>query len=380
MSHSRWAAADPAMVDKAARIAALVSDLKPVEKQQFSFARAIRHMAGMEQDENCLEQEFSIAMAQQLGRSTAGMFLPTRLYAAGLDTKTNAAGAYTVATEVRDLIELLRNKCCVIQLGATVLSGLHGNVAFPTQASATTGSWVSQNPGSDVAASDATFGQKLMSPKTYQATTSFSRQLLAQSSLDVEALVRNDLALAHALAIDLAAINGSGTSNQPKGILGTTGIGSVAVGASGGALTYELMVDLETAVAVGNADVPGMKFLTTPEMRGKLRKIQVISGTTAGIPVWQSAADGTGSVNGYRADVSNQVPKTLTKGANNDCHAVIFGYWPSCLIGEWGVIEIVVDPFTMKRQGLIEATSFQMVDVLVRQPAQFAAIQDARLV
>jgi hypothetical protein len=42
------------------------------------------------------------------------------------------------------------------------------------------------------------------------------------------------------------------------------------------------------------------------------------------------------------------------------------------------VIELIVDPYRLKKQGMIEVTSFQMVDVLARQPAQFAAIQDAR--
>jgi hypothetical protein len=50
------------------------------------------------------------------------------------------------------------------------------------------------------------------------------------------------------------------------------------------------------------------------------------------------------------------------------------------MIGEWGVIEIIVDPYRLKKQGVIEVTSFVMVDVAVRHPVAFAAIQDARVV
>ena len=376
-----WSASDGTVVNKAHLIASLVSDLTPVEKKNYSVTRAIKHLAnfGDHDSDAGLEREFSTAISEKMGRSTAGMFIPTRLYAAGLDTKTNAAGAYTVATEVRDLIEILRNKTQVIRMGATVLSGLQGNVAFPAQSAASNGSWVAQNPGSDVTASDATFGQKTLSPKTYQATTSFSRQLLAQSSVDVEGLVRNDMMMAHALALDLAALNGSGTANQPLGLLRTSGIGSVALGTNGSKPTYESTVDLETAVAVGNADVADMKFLATPEMRGVLRKTQIISGTTAGIPVWQSGPNGIGNVNGYEAYVTNQLPKTLVKGTSSDCHAIIFGGWSNCIIGEWSVIEIVVDPYSLKRQGMIEMTSIAFYDVNFRHPEGFAAIQDARL-
>jgi HK97 family phage major capsid protein len=136
-----------------------------------------------------------------------------------------------------NVLELLRNKTRVIQMGATVLSVLQGNQQFPKQATATTGSCVAQNPGSDVTDSDSSFGVLSLSPRTYQASTSFSRQFLAQATVDAESFVRNDLAFAHALAIDAAAINGSGSANQPLGLL-TSGIGSAAVGASGSALTY----------------------------------------------------------------------------------------------------------------------------------------------
>ena len=373
--NDRWLPGSPEIQDRAHRITALLENVSLKEKRDYSIVRAINglcdpHLRGF-------EHEFSADIAKKLGRETAGVYIPTNLRAAGLDTKSNSAGLYTVATEVKDMIELLRNKTRVIQMGATLLSGLQGNQQFPRQTAASNGAWVAQNSGSDVADADASFGALTLSPKTYMASTSFSRQFLAQSTIDAESFVRNDLALAHALAIDLAALNGSGSSNQPLGLLKTTGIGSVAVGTNGGALSYELTVDLETAIASANADEAGMKYLTTPEMRAKLRKIQQIAGTTAGIPVWSSAG-GVGNINGYPAFVSNQIPKTLVKGTSSDCHAVIFGYWPSLMIGEWGVIEIIVDPFRLKKQGMIEVTSFQMVDVGVRQPAQFAAIQDAR--
>lgn len=363
----------------------VVDGMSQQEKREYSMSRVILSLADSNNYKADLERKVSDSIAKEIGRQPKGMYIPTRGLArpnptmSGLDTKTNAAGKYTVATEIRDLIDLFRNRLKLMALGAQVLSGLNGNIAFPRQLTGSAGSWVAENPGSDVAQSDATFGQLNLTPKTYQATTAFSRQLLAQSTIDVENFVRNDLAIAHALAVDLAGINGSGSSNQPLGLLRTSGIGSVAVGTNGGAPTYELIVDLETAVADANADEASMAFLTTPIMRGKLKKTTILS-NTVGRPVWDQTANapGVGDVIGYPGYVSKQVPAALVKGTSSDCHAIIFGYWPTVLIGEWGVIDLVVDPYALKKQGLIEVTSFQMVDVGVRQPAQIAAIQDAR--
>jgi HK97 family phage major capsid protein len=373
-----WLPGNPAIQARAKFIADLLEDLTLKDRRDYSVCRAIL-AAGGDKSSAGFEAELSAEIAAKLGRETSGMYVPTRLRAAGLDTKTNSAGAYSVATEVKDMIELLRNKAKVIRSGATVLSGLQGNQQFPRQTAASSGAWVAQNPGSDVTDSDAAFGALILSPKTYQASTSFSRQFLAQSTIDAESFVRNDLATAHALAIDLAALNGSGSSNLPLGLLKTSGIGSVAIGTNGGPPTAGSITDLETAIADANADEAGMAFLTSPKMRGKLKKIGKLDSLYASLPLWESGPNGEGSMNGYSALVSNQTPQTLVKGSSSNCHAIILGYWPSLLIGEWGVIEILSDPYSKKRQGLVEVTSFQLVDIGIRQPASFAAITDATL-
>ena len=92
---------------------------------------------------------------------------------------------------------------------------------------------------------------------------------------------------------------------------------------------------------------------------------------------WQSD-NGKQTLDGYPAAVSKQVPSTLTQGSSSDCHAIVCGHWPSLIIGEWGVIEILVDEYAMKKQGMIEVCSYQMLDICVRQPASLAACKDAR--
>ncbi len=354
-------------------------ELNDQEQRQFSIIRAMNAVATGDWEKAGLEREVSRTIAKQLGRDTDGVFVPTslRMQRDVMEVGTTTTGGHTVQTEVQDIISLLRNRMMVRQMGAQVLSGLTGNLSFPRQDSANSLSWVGENPGSDVSDTNLTFDQVSMSPKTAQASTAYSRQLLVQSSADIENFVRNDLATINALGIDLAAINGSGSNNQPRGILNTTGIGSVVGGTNGAAPDWADIVQLETEVAVDNADVGNLAYLTNAKVRGKLKVTEKASGTAQYI--WGDSGEaGMGMMNGYRAGVSNQVPGNLTKGtADSICSAIIFGNWADLMIGEWGAMELLVDPYRLKKQGLIEITSFILVDMALRHPESFAAMKDA---
>jgi HK97 family phage major capsid protein len=356
---------------------ALLAEMSAWERQRYSLVKVLRHQAEEAVDAG-LEKDVSQFIAKRLNREPIGMFVPTTLR--GLDTKTNAAGAFTVETDIMDLIELLRNRSRVLKLGARLLTNLDSNLSFPVEVTGSVGTWVGENPGSDVSESDVSFGSRNLSPKMCTATTSFSQKLLAQSSPSIEGFVRRDIANAHAVMLDAAAIAGTGSAGQPLGILNTAGIGNVAIGTNGGVPVYANLVDLETAVANSNADESQMAFLTTPSIRSKLRKVQEFA--TTGEPAWQqsSISPGVGNVLGYSGMTSKNVPSTLTKGTSvGVCHAILFGAWDQLIIGEWGVLDILVDQFRLKKQGMLEVTSYQMVDVMVRQPSAFAAVTDATL-
>ena len=191
--------------------------------------------------------------------------------------------------------------------------------------------------------------------------------------MDVEGFVRNDLATVLALAIDLAAINGRGASNQPRGVLQTSGIGSVAGGTNGAAPTWEHIVGLETQIAVANADVGTMGYLTNAKVRGKLKTTSKVSGQNGFI--WEG---GDTPVNGYRCAITNAVPSNLTKGtASAVASAIIFGNFADLIIGMWGGLDLLVDPYTGGAAGTVRVIAHQDVDVAVRYEESFAAMKDA---
>ena len=366
-----------------------VVDLSEREERSYSYARAL---SAAVDGEDCLEMEVSRAIAEKLGGRTKGvgkgmrLFVPTTIrhmpqsysgvqFRAGLDSSTSTKGTELKYVQAGSFVEMLRNKARVLQLGATYLSGLDGPVTFPKQTGAGTFSWMSENPGSAVSLTEATLGTVSLSAKTGMSASAFSRQLLRQAVVDVENLVRSDLAQIHALGIDQAAINGSGVSNQPAGILTNTSIGVVALGTNGAAPTFADTVKLESAVETANANTGPMGYLATPGIKGTLKTTQVFASTN-GVPVWLGGEEG--EVNGYRAYSSNQVPSNLTKGTSTTvCHAILFGAWENVLIGEWGAMEVLVDPYTLAGKGMIAVTSFQMVDIALRYAESFAAIKDA---
>ena len=361
--------------ERAAKSAMLpaVLALTDHEKRNFSTSRLIAAIS-KEKADPCLEVELSEAISANIGVPPhGGHWLPLRISASGLDTKTNAGGGFLKQTQVEtNILDALRAHCRVIELGAQFLTGLKFSRTFPAESNITGGFWCSENPGADVTSSDPSFGARTLGPHALQCTTSISRQLLGQSSPDLDAWIHTRLAKAHALSLDNAAINGTGNSGQPLGLLATPGIGSVAIGASGGAPTSDTINALESAVAAATGDDPSCGFLTNSTMRSKLRKVPAIdTGTT---PLWIG-----GKLLDSPAAVSNQVPANLTKGANSDCSAIIFGAWDQWLIGEFdGALEVIVDPYSQKKGGMVELTSFGMYDCVALQAAAFAACLDAR--
>lgn len=353
------------------------------EIEQFSFLRlfaalsdptnvALRQSAGFEFECSNAAVERGHQMAPG-----ASHRIPFDVLAAGfardLTVGTATAGGNLVATELRSdsFIDLLRNAMALDQMGITTLTDLNGNIAIPRQTGGATGYWVSE--GGATTESQQSFDQVSLTPKTLAAFTDVSRQLLLQSSLSVEALVRSDLAKIIALELDRAGINGSGTANQPRGVLNTSGIGSEAGGANGLAPTWDNIVNLETAVSNANANMGNLGYLTNSRVRGRLKRTQRFA-TTNGDPVWERGNE----MNGYMAAVSNQVPSNLTKGTSvGVCSAIMFGNWSDLLMGLWGGLDVLVNPYINSGTGTVRIEVFQSADIAVRNPGSFAAMVDA---
>jgi HK97 family phage major capsid protein len=344
------------------------------EAKRWSILKVARALANPEEAKHAVfERECSEAVGKLMGRSATGFFMPAEVQKRDLVVGTPTAGGNLVATDLLmgSFIERLRHAMVLDRLGVQFLSGLVGNVAIPKETGDAIIYWVAENTAPTE--SQTSVGQVTLSPKTAGGFTDIGRTLMNQTSLDVENFVMNGLAKNLGLGIQLAAIAGTGLSNQPSGLL-TRITPSVIGGTNGAAPTWKHMIDLESAVSVANADVGTMSYLTNAKVRGKLKDTQKFANTN-GMPVW---ADGNTPINGYGAAITNAVPSNLTKGtAASVASAIIFGNFADLMIGMWGTTDLIRDPYANSTTGGVRIVALQDVDVQVRNTESFATMVDA---
>jgi len=303
-------------------------------------------------------------------------------------TSTANAGGNIVATDLLagDFIEALRNASPVMGLGVRTMNGLVGDVAIPRRSGVATTYYLSSQTTA-ITQSESTFDQVTMSPKNLAALSKFARQVLIQGTPGIEDLVRGDLTDSILAALDSAIINGSGSSGQPTGIRNTSGIGSVAMGTNGGALTMEKVVDLETEILQDNALVGNsMAYVTNAKVLAGLKKLRAGgSSSTDGAFLFNADLQAIGrgptplTLNGYPIAQTNAIPSNLTKGSSSEvCSSLVIGDFSQAMVGFYGNgLEIVVgedsDDFAKALTSVRAILSF---DVAVRHAQSFASIED----
>ena len=339
--------------------------MSKAEVKQFSLARAIKACA----DKDWKEAQFELDCVKEVARKMnkapdpQKFLVPFEVLQRPVDVSrskrdltvgTVGDGGYLVSTDNVGFIEILRNRSVAFNLGVRRLSGLNGNVTVPRQTGAATPIWLA-NEASTATESKQAFTQMALTPKTVAAYTEISRLLLLQGSPSVEGIVTDDLAAVVAIAADLSVLNGSGVSGQPTGIIQTAGIGSV----SGTTLAYAGVLEFQTDVAANNVIPVAGGYVTTPVVAGKMMARSRFSNTDT--PLWVGNI-WDGQMAGFRGMSSNQMP----------ADTMLFGDWQEVVVGEWGVLEVEVNPYANFQAGIIGVRAMYSLDVGVRRPFAFS--------
>jgi len=335
-------------------------DMSKGDQKRFSVFKAIRAISdkswkGAEFERECHEEILKRTGLQEAVHG--GFYMPMDIQKRDLTVGTPTAGGNLVATDLQaaNFIDILRARSRAAQLGMTMLTGLVGNVAVPKLTGSATAYWLT-NEATAITESNATFGQLALSPKTLGAYTELSRLLMLQSTPAAEALVMNDFAKVLALAIDLAVFEGTNSGGQPAGISGTAGIGSV----TGTSLDLADMIEFQTDLAAANALADNCAYITTPAVAGLLKGRARIASTDSQTLWSGSVLDGT--VEGFRATTSTQLTAA----------SMIFGDFSQVVLGEWGMLEIALNPYAQFSTAITGIRAIQSVDVGVRQAAAFS--------
>ena len=251
------------------------------------------------------------------------------------------------------------------KLGVQYINGLQGNVSIVTGGA--DASWVAE----EAAASKEkpAYTKATLSPKRLQVLQGVTYDLLHQSTKDVDRLIMGDMVKAHAAALDAAIFAGTGSSGQPTGVLSASGTNSIAVSTNGGPVTYALLVQMETEVGIDNGLLDNtLAYVSNAKVQGKLKTIPQI----AGYPYYLM---NDGKVNGYPFYMTNAIPSNMEQGTSGQvCSAALFGPWSQVLVGGWGGLQFIVDPYTAKANGVLEISAMAYHDVLVRHPAAFCKL------
>lgn len=361
--------ADKLIDDETARRTGGVPLVVDGEAGVYSLARALTAGGGFEREVGeHLEGELGNAV-----RLRGGLLVPGEALfpSAALDVDTATGGAELVFERQPLPADPRRPAPRVQALGATVVDGPGKVKVFRITGGADI-TWPGENPGSDVADSDPVTDGEEIDVAMGIIPTAYSRQLAALNPATA-GIVERELRAVAASAVDYAAINGQGSgSDEPTGLLQRTAdINVVSIGTNGGPPTYATVTEVEEAPALDDVDELAPGWITTPEVRRTLRETAVLADTGAG-PVWRG-----GRVLGRRGEVSTQVPSNLTKGTGTGLHAILYSADWANLVIHLLAVEVVTDEFSLKAQGVIEATLFLHVGIGLLHPESFAVVVDA---
>lgn len=345
-------------------------DMPKKEVKRYSLMRALRATKNKDWSQAGLELEANKEISKRLSRlpkSDTSFFVPLdimmrdRQPVGQVNTRdwdvagTNGSN-YLVSTNNQpgNFIELLRNTSVALTMGVRRLSGLQGNVTIPKMTAGTTAYWLADET-TQITEANPTLGQVSLSPKNVAALTELSHLLLQQSSPDAEQLIMDSIARDIGLAVDVGVIRGSGNSGQPLGIVGTGSIG----GFTGTSLAAAGLLDAQADVAAANAINGSCGYVTTPAVAALLmaRPELPSTGTTR---MWTGNIQ-RGGILGFPAMSSAQMA-TAT---------MLFGAWDTVILAEWGVLELMVNPFSDFTRGLTAVRGWYTCDVALRYPGAF---------
>lgn len=304
--------------------------------------------------------------ARESGRALVGLGIPSAYLhkRADLQASVDAAGGYTVATDTTGFIESLKNSMSTIKAGAKMMAGLVGDVSIPRLTTDSVATW--RTEGGVATESDPVFDSVTLTPHRLTSYTVYSMQLLKQSTLDIDQIVADTLYYSIANALETAGLEGSGTSQVPAGILNASDVNDATHGSSNPTVaSWTNIVNMEKMIAVDNALAAKMAFIMKTTAAAKMKTTAKVSSTDS-IHLWENDPLLGGTVNGYPAYTTNVYTDDT----------VIFGDWSQLFYGQWGGLDLLVNPYSLDTYAQVRVVIAGYFDVGLRHGQSFARIDD----
>lgn len=361
------------------------------EMAGFSFFRAIRIAGGLERADG-IEAEMMQEGSKEIRDSDVmtaqgNLQLPSFLMFRKLGTHNQPqqrAGTVTVSpvggevdaskvvqTDVMDIQNPFFNAAILPSMGATVVSGLRGNLQIP-RFSFTNEPTVK----TEIGAADKivpSFNGVTLKPFRVPSYIDITTQTLLQNAVSLEQSIQQALFEQLMGKWTRLALNGAGTT-ESLGILNDTDIATVVGGTDGAQLDLDILLDLEENVAALDVPLDGAQaaYITNTKVRGKAKRTLAFSGVSQGT-LWEQG----NMMNGYNVGITNAMPRTLTKGASSGiCSGMAFGLWRYLWMAQWAGVDFIVDRLTQASTGTMRLHAGIFVDAGAVRKDVFAKCKD----
>ena len=368
-----------AQIEKRAANPTKVIEFTEKEEQKYSLSRAILmtdpRYSG---DKQGFELDVSQEIAKRSGKTPAGIFIPPNLFTRDMTATGSGTGDDLVATELHAerFVEPLYNRPICKRAGAIELTGLNGNISVPEISAADFHDWKAEATAvGEITPATTTIDS---SPNKIGSYTDFSKQLIIQGKVPIQRTLWNLMLTVLAAKIDLACLHGAG-GDAPTGLASVSGIGAVAGGGNGLAPAWTHLMQLEREVAIDNAAMGKLAYLTNSYVIYKLRTLQNIAtyGTRYLLEASDRKAEGDFTLAGRPLFESNNVSHTLSKGSSTSvCSAIFYGNFADMWLMYWGGIDVLIDPYTGGKEGLVRIIMDAFFDMAVKRAISFAVMPD----
>lgn len=314
-----------------------------MKKAQFSLLKAINDIAN-NRSLDAVSQAVVKAGAEEMrkaGQSFSGQIqLPIEERATVTVTSEHDD---VVETEFLDLMGPLRAKNVLIQAGAKYLTGLVGDVQVPIM-SAGNCTW----EGEISSAKDASYGftSIKLQPNRLTAYVDISKQFLVQDSIGAENMIKADIVAAiNAKLEETILSDASAGANSPAGMFNGETIADVS--------TYRDLCEAESDIEDANVFGPCV-YVMSNKAKAIVRSMDK-GGKHTELVYEGNELDGT------------KVYNTSHVASTN----AIYGDFSNLVIGQWGAIDLVVDPYTKAADGQVRLVVNAFFDAKVVRPEAF---------
>ena len=324
--------------------------------QTFSLSRLIRAEINNDYSQAGYEREVCQEEKKNYIGTPRGLIVPQEalLTRTSMLSSGDIAGAIGTQLLASKYIDIARATSSVMNAGATMIPGLNSNIAIPKNNSDVSATFIAE--GSAITESDIDVDTITLTPKLCAGTASFSKQVLQTTSPKVDELVQEGLQLQIMNRIDDSALNGNGSAPNPTGVANTTGI-NTKVTAGNSTMTHAESLEIIASVASNNLDTSGGVFLLHPNDAATIGSTSKDSGS--GTFVYEN-----GLIAGKRVIETTHA----TEGT------AFFGIFRHLMIGMFGGLDIVIDPYSSSRSGIVHITATQLTDVAVAYEKAFSKI------